>query len=292
MRLTFYRALLVLCALGAALVLPTLVLSIRKDLSLRNGLPRFDVAAFIGFGMLPVAVVGLWNWRRSGFVTLMVGTFVVALTTVFHLGFASALKWTTLHFICLCSTLFRYVRLRRSSLQESAIPETCIHCDGSGVCSICRGAGELPPIVAATDSRRPFMVPCGACSGTGKCLACQADLREITLAEATNWRLARNYSLSPMRFPAKRRMASLLGFNATGSFFSLQRMFLSLTMVGIGSGFSWYLARPEIVDSSMYLVLLGWGSFLGIGVGILWRRPLLGGLVGLALTWVALRIRN
>jgi hypothetical protein len=95
-----------------------------------------------------------------------------------------------------------------------------------------------------------------------------------------------------VRFPVKSRFASLLGLNSTGSFFSLQRMFLSLTLVGIAGSSSWYLTRPELLDSSMYWILLGWGSFLGFGVGILWRKPLLGAFIGLALTWMALKTRG
>jgi hypothetical protein len=282
-----YQAVLVSCSVGIV------ALSLRRDFWVGNKLPLIDFAAFIGLGLLPVAAVGLWNLRLWGFVILVTGMFLVAGAATFHLGVVHGLEWTSFHFACLFATVLLYFGLlRRRPDDSSRWAELCIHCDGSGTCKNCGGTGALQPIVQPSDPRMPFLVPCANCSGTGKCLACQVDLREITTAEATNWRIARDFLLSPVKFPTERRFASLLGLNSTGTFFSLQRMFLSLTLVGIAGSSSWYLTRPELLDSSMYLILLVWGSFLGVGVGILWKKPFLGALIDLALTWMALKFRG
>jgi len=108
MRQGYYRTLIVFCAALSVFLLPTQVIGIRWELLEFGRVHPESVVVFAGFGLLPIAAVGLWKWRFWGFAALLVGTLLITITVAAHDGLVAGLGWAVLHLICLGFTALRY----------------------------------------------------------------------------------------------------------------------------------------------------------------------------------------
>ncbi len=52
-------------------------------------------------------------------------------------------------------------------------PNVCECCGGSGDCAECDGRKVVMKTLDEEDQAAVVWIPCGACFGTGKCMACQ-----------------------------------------------------------------------------------------------------------------------
>ncbi len=99
MRRTTFRNLIAICAIWAALSLPSL-LAVAYATTKGDDARAFDFdMATLGFALLPVAGFGLWHERLWGFICLLLGLSCVLIT---H----STASY--LHGFCLVVTLVRY----------------------------------------------------------------------------------------------------------------------------------------------------------------------------------------
>jgi hypothetical protein len=108
MRQGFYRAVIVFCGALSAMLLPEQALGIRWEILELGRVHPESVVVFAGFGLLPVAAIGLWKWRFWGFATLLVGTLLIMTTVATHDGLVAGLGWAFLHLVCLGFTALRY----------------------------------------------------------------------------------------------------------------------------------------------------------------------------------------
>lgn len=93
-----FRILIAVCAIWAALSLPSLIAVLYA--SIKSDQQIFDLSmATIGFAILPVACLGLWHERLWGFVCLLLGLVCVSIVN------PTAIY---LHCVCFAVTLVRY----------------------------------------------------------------------------------------------------------------------------------------------------------------------------------------
>ena len=106
-RQSFYRVLILIIAAWAALSIPTVLLPTLT--ALRSGEPLHspNVLLPIGFALLPISVIGLWNLRLWGFISLVLG---------FILVIATYSPGIILHAVCIGLTILRYYFARRESV--------------------------------------------------------------------------------------------------------------------------------------------------------------------------------
>lgn len=108
MRQGFYRSLVVFCASLSVLLLSDQALGIRSQILDSGRVHLESIVVFAGFGLLPIAAIGLWKWRLWGFVALLVGTLFITITVAAHDGLLAGFGWAFLHLVCLGFTALRY----------------------------------------------------------------------------------------------------------------------------------------------------------------------------------------
>lgn len=106
MRQSFYRVLILVIAAWAALSIPTLLLP--TLMALRSGQPFHAQAILLpmGFALLPISIIGLWNLRLWGFICLVLG---------FILTIATYPPGIFLHAVCIGITVLRYCFAHREA---------------------------------------------------------------------------------------------------------------------------------------------------------------------------------
>ena len=112
MRQSFYRLLISIFAIWAALSIPTLLAPTLFALHSNEPLHNPGILLLIGFALLPVSVVGLWNLQLWGFISLMLASILVIATYP---------EQVTLHAFCIGLTIFRYCLAHRDDDAEHPI---------------------------------------------------------------------------------------------------------------------------------------------------------------------------
>lgn len=112
MSLGTYRRLILICAVWAALSIPSTVVILLTAMS-AEGTPgwSFRVLALpIGLAFLPLSAFGLWNMRLWGFVVLVVGFVFIATVYPYTVH---------LHAICIALTIIQYFTTRNEARRLS-----------------------------------------------------------------------------------------------------------------------------------------------------------------------------
>jgi len=106
MRQGFYRFLFSIFAAWAALSVPTMLMPGAMALRSAEPLHAQYFLLPIGFALLPVSLIGLWNLRLWGFIALVAGFILVMATypgTIF------------LHALCIVLTIIRFCSAKRQA---------------------------------------------------------------------------------------------------------------------------------------------------------------------------------
>ncbi len=114
-----FQVILVCLALLAVLVLVVGIVSLSADNSAGQRMSAREIVQLVGVGLLPVAAIGLFGWRRWGFLVLGLAT-TVALVAALPDGLFAAVWFSFLHLTTILLIAEQYYTRKEKEAEEQS----------------------------------------------------------------------------------------------------------------------------------------------------------------------------